>query len=241
MSRTTARLAQRKKKRFLEALTRTCNVSGSCEMAGLASETAYYWKSRNLDFSAAWHEALERGLDALEDEVMRRAKDGVTEAVFYQGRVVGETRRHSDLLAMFILKSKRRDVWGEKQQLDVSSNIMLLTPEEGVQKALQLFDLMEKFVERHRNAVGDGPLVYDPGDDDLPVLVAPDQGGAGQGADAKLADLRTVLVSDCPRIAATSVCATRSYQRSSGLRAQQGEQSERIAALARSVIPGRSG
>jgi len=176
MSRTTARLAQRKKKRFLEALTRTCNVSGSCEMAGLASETAYYWKSRNLDFSAAWHEALERGLDALEDEVMRRAKDGVTEPVFYQGRVVGETRRHSDLLAMFILKSKRRDVWGEKQQLDVSANIMMLSPEERVQKALQLFELMEKFVERHRQPpMSDQPLVYDPGGD-LRVLVVPRHG-----------------------------------------------------------------
>jgi hypothetical protein len=31
---------------------------------------------------------------------------------------------------------------------------MLLTPEERVQKALQLFDLMEKFVERARNPVG---------------------------------------------------------------------------------------
>jgi hypothetical protein len=44
----------------------------------------------------------------------------------------------------------RRDPqqWGDKQSLDVSANIMLLTPEERVQKTLQLFDLMEKFVER---------------------------------------------------------------------------------------------
>jgi hypothetical protein len=34
---------------------------------------------------------------------------------------------------------------------------MLLTPEERVQKALQLFDLMEKFVERARNPVGPEP------------------------------------------------------------------------------------
>jgi|SRR5580693_4823086 hypothetical protein len=106
---------------------------------------------------------------------MRRAKDDVPEPVFYQGRVVGEGRRYSDLLAMFILKSKRRDVWGEKQQLDVSANIMLLTPEERVQKALQLFDLMEKFVERARNPVAKQPLVYDPGDEDPPVLVVPDK------------------------------------------------------------------
>jgi hypothetical protein len=46
---------------------------------------------------------------------------------------------------------------------------------ERVQKALQLFDLMEKFVERARNPVGGGPLVYDPGDDSLPMLVVPRQ------------------------------------------------------------------
>jgi hypothetical protein len=34
--------------------------------------------------------------------------------------------------------------------VDVSANIMLLSPEERVLKALQLFDLMEKFVERAR-------------------------------------------------------------------------------------------
>jgi hypothetical protein len=52
---------------------------------------------------------------------------------------------------------------------------MLLSPEERVQKALQLFGLTEKFVERARNPVAGLPLVYDPGDDDLPVLVVPDQ------------------------------------------------------------------
>ena len=75
----------------------------------------------------------------------------------------------------------RRDPkqWGDKQSLDVNANIMLLSPEERVQKALQLFDLMEKFVERHRNPVGDGPLVYDPGGD-LPVLVIDEKSRFGR-------------------------------------------------------------
>jgi hypothetical protein len=118
---------------------------------------------------------LERVRKALQLFDLRRAKDGVPEPVFYQGQVVGETRRFSDTLAMFILKSKRRDVWGEKQQLDVSANIMMLFPRGAVQKALQLFDLMEKFVERARQPpMSDQPLVYDPGGD-LPLLVVPNQ------------------------------------------------------------------
>jgi hypothetical protein len=39
---------------------------------------------------------------------------------------------------------------------------------------------MEKFVERARNPVGGGPLVYDPGDDDLPLLEVPRNSGFGQ-------------------------------------------------------------
>jgi hypothetical protein len=76
----------------------------------------------------------------------------------------------------------RRDPkhWGDKQSLDVSANIMLLSPQERVQKALQLFDLMEKFAERARNPVGGGPLVYDPGDDALPLLEVPRNSGFGR-------------------------------------------------------------
>jgi hypothetical protein len=65
--------------------------------------------------------------------------------------------------------------WGDKSSVDVSANIMLLSPEERVRKALQLFDLTEKFVERARKPVGGGPLVYDAGDDSLPLLVVPRQ------------------------------------------------------------------
>ena len=60
----------------------------------------------------------------------------------------------------------RRDPkqWGDRSSMDVSANIMMLSPEERVQKALQLFDLMEKFVERARRPpMSDQPLVYDPG------------------------------------------------------------------------------
>jgi AcrR family transcriptional regulator len=161
MSRTPARLAQRKKACFLEALARTGNVTASCESAGLPRETAYYWKSRDPVFSEAWDEALERGLDALEDEVMRRAKDGVAEPVFYQGRVVGERRRYSDHLATFILKSRRRHVWGEHQQ--VESDFELLSKEERTRKAEELIEMIADLREPPPKPL---PLVYRPEEPD---------------------------------------------------------------------------
>src|SRR5262249_4082781 len=152
-------------------LGRTANVTAACNIAGLARETAYYWRSRSPDFSIAWDEALEVGLDSLEDEVMRRAKDGVEEPVFYQGQVVGGTRRYSDTLAMFILKSRRREVWGERQEVTVKDDWTQLSIEERERRALKLLDIWDQIqarrAERERFRLeGPPPIVYDPTDGD---------------------------------------------------------------------------
>ncbi len=98
---------------------------------------------------------------------MRRAKDGVAEPVFYQGQVVGETRRYSDTLAMFILKSKRREVWGERREIDFKHDWSNLTEAERVRKAMAMLDMAQEIVAR--GPVLDlkpSPLVYDPTDGD---------------------------------------------------------------------------
>ena len=47
------------------------------------------------------------GLDALEDEAIRRAREGVVEPVFQAGLHCGNVRKYSDLLLIFLLKSRR--------------------------------------------------------------------------------------------------------------------------------------
>jgi hypothetical protein len=121
-------------------------------MAGLARETAYFWKRVDYAFSVAWDEALERGLDALEDEVMRRAKEGVEEPIFYQGGVVGTTRRYSDVLAMFLLKSKRRDVFGERREITANQNILSMSPE-------QRDRMVQQFLEDLRAIASSAPVI----------------------------------------------------------------------------------
>jgi hypothetical protein len=140
-------VTQQKKERFIEALSRTANVTAACEIVGLPRMRAYYWRSCDPVFCAGWDEALERGLDALEDEVMRRAKDGIAEPIYCKGRVVGETRRYSDRLAMFILKSRRPEVWGDRQRLDVKNDWSLLTEEELRRKAEELIEMIRELKE----------------------------------------------------------------------------------------------
>jgi hypothetical protein len=135
------------------------------------------------EFGDTFARACARRIDAFEEDILEiadRTEDDYRET--QKGGMVPNKE--------LVLRSKikiagrqwlmaRRDPkqWGDRQSVDVSANIMLLSPEERVQKALQLFDLMEKFVERARQPpMSDQRLVYDPGDDSLPLLVVPGRG-----------------------------------------------------------------
>lgn len=64
-----ARLRQwspRVERRFLEALSATCNVKASCAEVGLTPASAYAHRKRWPKFAERWKEALERGREQLE-------------------------------------------------------------------------------------------------------------------------------------------------------------------------------
>ena len=133
------------------------------------------------EFAALYTQACEKRVEAMENDLLEIADD--TDRDYREGKNGQEIPNKEVVLRSKIrIESRqwlmsRRDPkqWGDRSSVDVSANIMLLSPEERVQKALQLFDLMEKFVERARQPpMSDQPLVYDPGGD-LPVLVVPDQ------------------------------------------------------------------
>lgn len=90
---------------FLRALARKGIVAAACRRAKVARSTAY--DARNADplFAAAWDEALEVAIEALEEEARRRAEVGVLEPVFQQGMKVGAIRKYSDTLMIFLLKA----------------------------------------------------------------------------------------------------------------------------------------
>ncbi len=103
----TARLTEAKKAIFLEVLGDTGIVTEACARSGLARRTVYFWRGKDPSFAEAWTQALERGVDALEDEALRRALGGRLEPVFYQGKECGAVRKYSDTLLMFMLKARR--------------------------------------------------------------------------------------------------------------------------------------
>lgn len=98
--------------RFIEILGQTANVSQAARAAGFARTRVYALRRARPDFAAEWDEAVETACDRLLAEARRRAVDGVARAVYYQGRVVGEVRRYSDRLLMFLLRMMRPEVYG---------------------------------------------------------------------------------------------------------------------------------
>ena len=92
---------------FLKALSETANITISSQIADLPRRTAYRWLKTDPEFAAAWEEALEQATERLEEEVRRRAVDGVDEPVFHQGEICGCRRKYSDNLLMFLLKKRK--------------------------------------------------------------------------------------------------------------------------------------
>ncbi|MBN2140393.1 MAG: hypothetical protein PHV85_05105 [Desulfovibrionaceae bacterium] len=99
--------------RFLAVLRETANVSAAARAAGISRSRAYQVKDSDPEFAAAWVEALDEALDALEAEALRRAAKGVETPVFYQGRECGSVTRYSDALTMFMLRAHRPEKYSQ--------------------------------------------------------------------------------------------------------------------------------
>lgn len=103
-----ALVSKKKQERFLQHLAKTGKVLESAKAAGYVNTSMLHrLRKEDGEFARRWEEALEAAADALEDEAIRRAVDGVEEPVFYQGEVVGHVTKYSDALLMFYLRGIR--------------------------------------------------------------------------------------------------------------------------------------
>ena len=114
-----------REREFFGALAMTCRVDKACEQAGIARQTAYNRRSADADFANRWGEAKRIGAEALEDEAMRRAAEGVDEPVFHQGAQVGTIRKYSDTLAIFLLKGAMPDKYRDNAKLELAGRVEL--------------------------------------------------------------------------------------------------------------------
>lgn len=96
-----------KKKKFLEAISMTGNISYSAEQAEISRPTHYIWMEKDKQYALDFENAQEIATDKLEAEVWRRGFQGIDKPIYYKGKKVDIIKEYSDLLAMFYLKAKR--------------------------------------------------------------------------------------------------------------------------------------
>ena len=103
----------RRRRLFLAALSETALVAAACRAGGAARGSFYRWRYEDPDFAEDWDRALDIGISTLEDEAIRRARDGVPAPVFHGGVQIATVRRYSDRLLMFLLKAHRPALYRE--------------------------------------------------------------------------------------------------------------------------------
>lgn len=107
------RINKARREQFLEILAETASVTAAARAAGVYRVKWYRLRKADPAFDAAWHEALEIGIDAVEDEAVRRAVEGHDEPVYFQGQKVGATRKYSDRMLMLLLRARRPALYGD--------------------------------------------------------------------------------------------------------------------------------
>jgi hypothetical protein len=105
---------------FLASLKETCNITKACELSGLSRTTAYDWRGDDPDFAVDWQKALDVAADLLEEEAVRRAKDGTLKPVYQGGELVGHIQEYSDTLMIFLLKGAKPQKYMERRAVEAS-------------------------------------------------------------------------------------------------------------------------
>jgi hypothetical protein len=93
---------------FLGALRVVPNVSRACRLAGISISTANAAKQKDEAFAAQWLEALDEGVERMEEEAHRRAFIGYPgKPMIQNGAIVAEVTEYSDALAALLLKAHK--------------------------------------------------------------------------------------------------------------------------------------
>jgi hypothetical protein len=123
MGRHSAGITANLKEKFLAAFADCGVVRKAAEQVGINERTHRWWLSKSASYRKQFKLAEERAIQAMEAELHRRAVLGSEEPVFFQGQQVGTTRRYSDILLIFLLKSKRPDVYRDYRETKVTGGL----------------------------------------------------------------------------------------------------------------------
>jgi hypothetical protein len=89
-----------RKTQFLYEVAACGNIRSACSHVGLSPEAAYRLRRRDALFARAWAAALVLAREVSAEVLECRAIEGIEEAVWYRGEVVGTRRRYDNRLLL---------------------------------------------------------------------------------------------------------------------------------------------
>jgi hypothetical protein len=115
-----------KEERILCALRERPVFSYACKKARIAKSAFYAWRHDDALFDQAVEDARQEGLDALEDALMDRGLET------------------SDTAAIFMLKSHRRAIYGDRATVNVNVTIREKAERMAAELGVPIDDLMSE-------------------------------------------------------------------------------------------------
>ena len=102
---------------FLETLSSTGLEATSARTAGVTLARVRRYKEADPGFAEQVQEAHESFVDTLEQEAIRRARDGTDKPVYYKGELIDTVKEYSDSLLTKLLTGRRSTTYGDKREI----------------------------------------------------------------------------------------------------------------------------
>jgi hypothetical protein len=107
-------IADPKKRAFLAAFAHTGRITQAAKSAQVGWRNHYNWLKSDPTYADVFLEAKRMAGEWLEDEAVRRAKEGILKPVFWQGEHVDNVLEYSDTLLIFLLKGAMPEKYRER-------------------------------------------------------------------------------------------------------------------------------
>lgn len=107
--------------RFLAAFAACCSFTQAARWAKISRQAHYNWLREDPTYRERFELARVKAVQSLEDEAIRRGREGVRKAVRYKGKVVGYETEYSDTCLLATLKANAPEKYRERTDTTVSA------------------------------------------------------------------------------------------------------------------------
>ena len=107
----------KRQKLFLSLVKVGVSATSAAEKCKISVRNCYRLRDRNAKFRRLWEESLDFAVEAAEQELRRRAVDGVERPVFYKGEKIATEKEWSDQLLLAYLRANRPEKYRERSEV----------------------------------------------------------------------------------------------------------------------------